>query len=151
MTDSPIRYIEPDWFTARIMNPTTKWFARQGISIMGTRILEVRGRTSGEWRPTVVNLLEHNGATYLVAPRGTTQWVKNLRAAGDGRLRLGRRLNTFTATELDGDEKLPVLHEYLRRWAWEVGQFFEGVDKNATDDQLREIAPGFPVFRIEVE
>jgi deazaflavin-dependent oxidoreductase (nitroreductase family) len=151
MSETPNRYIEPDWFSAHILNPTTKWLAERGISLLGTRILEVRGRKSGEWRYTVVNLLERAGDTYLVAPRGSTQWVRNLRAAGAGQLRLGKKRNDFRATELTDVEKLPVLQEYLRRWGWEVGQFFEGVDRNATDDQLLEIAPGFPVFRIEIE
>jgi hypothetical protein len=88
------------------------------------------------------------GERYLVAPRGHTQWVRNLRAAGTGELRLGRRVEAFTATELDDEEKLPVLREYLRKWAWEVGAFFEGVDKDSPDEVLRAAAPGFPAFRI---
>jgi hypothetical protein len=85
---------------------------------------------------------------YLVAPRGNTQWVRNLRAATTGELRVGRRRQTFTAAELPNETKLPILQAYLQQWGWEVGQFFEGVDKNATDAELEMIAPGFPVFRL---
>ena len=74
--------------------------------------------------------------------------MRNLRAAGTGELRLGRRTETFTATEIDDDEKLPILREYLRKWAWEVGAFFEGLDTDSPDDALRAAAPGFPAFRI---
>ena len=93
-------------------------------------------------------LLDLDGTHYLVAPRGTTEWVRNLRAAGEGELRLGRRVEAFRAEELADADKMPVLRAYLRRWGWEVGQFFEGVTKDATDAELAAIAPGFPVFAV---
>ena len=64
---------------------------RLGISLFGSRVLEVTGRTSGEPRRTPVNLLTFEGERYLVAPRGDTQWVRNLRASGEGRLLVGSR------------------------------------------------------------
>jgi hypothetical protein len=88
------------------------------------------------------------GERYLVAPRGHTQWVRNMRAAGGGELRRGRRAEAFTAVELPDADKPPVLREYLRRWAWEVGRFFEGIDATSSDEELLAVAPGFPVFRI---
>ena len=143
------RYLVPDRFTQRVFNPTVQFLTRCGISIMGSRVLRVRGRKSGEWRSTPVNLLRLDGGRYLVAPRGTTQWVRNMRAAGGGELRVGRRREEFRATEVADEDKVPVLREYLRKWSWEVGQFFEGVDKNSSDEKLREIAPGFPVFTVQ--
>jgi deazaflavin-dependent oxidoreductase (nitroreductase family) len=120
-----------------------------GIGVYGSRVLEVRGRKSGQWRTTPVNLLMVDGVEYLVAPRGHTQWVRNLRAAGGGRLRLGRRVQEFTAREVEGDPKLPVLRAYLKRWAWEVGRFFGDVDAKSSDEQLRQVAGDHPVFRLE--
>ena len=61
---------------------------------------------------------------------------------------MGRRVEVFTATELTDDDKPPVLREYLRRWKFEVGVFFDGVDATASDEKLRAIAPGYPVFRL---
>jgi deazaflavin-dependent oxidoreductase (nitroreductase family) len=146
MTD--IRYVQPGWFTKHIFNGTVRGLTRIGVSVAGSRELRVRGRTSGEWRTTPVNLLTSDGERYLVAPRGTTQWVRNIRVSGTGQLRVGRRVEAFRAAELADDAKVPVLREYLRKWGWEVGAFFEGVDKNATDEDLTRIAPGFPVFRV---
>lgn len=111
-------------------------------------MLEVRGRSSGEWRRTPVNLLRFEGADYLVAPRGHTQWVKNLRASGQGRLRLGRRLRPFTAIELADEEKPPLLRAYLKKWKLEVGVFFSGVGPESSEDDLRRIAPDHPVFKL---
>jgi deazaflavin-dependent oxidoreductase (nitroreductase family) len=122
---------------------------RLGLSVAGSRVLEVRGRTTGEPRRTPVNPLSLDGARYLVAPRGHTQWVRNLRAQGEGRLLSRLRAEEFTATEVSDDEKPPILREYLRRWKWEVGAFFGGVGPDSPDDELRRIAPDHPVFRIE--
>ena len=132
----------------RIFNRTINRLAKMGISMMGSRELAVRGRKSGEWRTTPVNLMTVDGARYLVAPRGHTQWVRNIRVAGGGELRLGRRVEPIVVEELADADKPAVLREYLRKWAWEVGRFFEGVDKDSPDSRLLEIAPGFPVFRI---
>ena len=150
--DRAARYVMPTTplgrLTLRTFNSTVVWLTRRGISVWGSRVLYVRGRTSGQWRSNPVNVLTYEGRRYLVAPRGQTQWVRNLRAVGGGELRVGRRVETFTATELADADKPAVLREYLRRWKFEVGVFFDGVDANATDAKLLEIAPGHPVFLI---
>jgi deazaflavin-dependent oxidoreductase (nitroreductase family) len=141
-------YQRPGWFTKHLLNPMVAAATRAGVSLAGSRVLEVRGRKSGEWRRTPVNPLPLGGERYIVAPRGETQWVRNLRASGEGRLRKGRRVEDFTATEIPDDEKLPLLRAYLKKWAWEVGAFFEGVGADAPDEEIRRIAPLHPVFRI---
>jgi deazaflavin-dependent oxidoreductase (nitroreductase family) len=142
------RYERPGWFTTHVFNRAVAALTRAGISVAGSRILEVRGRKTGEPRRTPVNPLTIDGARYLVAPRGHTQWVRNLRAQGEGRLLLGRRAERFAAVELADDDKLPILRAYLQRWKWEVGAFFGGVGPDSGDDDLRRIAPDHPVFRI---
>jgi deazaflavin-dependent oxidoreductase (nitroreductase family) len=141
-------YQRPGWFTKHVFNPIVAGLTRLGVSLVGSRVLEVRGRKSGEWRRTPVNPLEFEGARYIVAPRGETQWVRNLRASGEGRLRKGLRAEEFRAVELPDEEKVPLLRAYLRKWAWEVGAFFHGVGADASDEELRRIAPLHPVFRV---
>jgi deazaflavin-dependent oxidoreductase (nitroreductase family) len=143
------RYQRPDWFTQHVFNPMVAALTRLGLSVAGSRVLEVRGRKTGEPRRTPINLLTLEGTRYLVAPRGHTQWVRNLRAQGDGRLLLGRREEPFTATEVADDDKPALLRAYLARWKWEVGAFFDGVGPDSTDDELRRIAPDHPIFRID--
>jgi len=147
MSDSSVRYLKPKGFEV-YLNKAMGLLPKLGVNAFGARTLAVRGRKSGEWKTVPVNLLPLDGERYLVAPRGQTQWVRNIRVSGGGELRLGRKTEPFTVTELPDDEKLPVLRRYLERWGWEVGQFFEGITKNATDEELVGIAPGFPVFRI---
>jgi hypothetical protein len=96
-----------------------------------------------------VNLLTLEGTKYLVAPRGHTQWVRNLRAAGQGDLLLGRHREHFVASEIPDTDKEGILRSYLERWKWEVGVFFAGVDATSTSEELRRIAPDHPIFRIE--
>lgn len=144
------RYVAPGWFTRRVFNPFVARLVVAGASVKGARELQVRGRTSGEWRSTPVNLLDVDGRTFLVAPRGHTQWVRNLRVAGEGRVRSGRRIESFRATELADDAKPPIIREYLRRWGWEVGAFFDDLSVDSDDDAIRAAAPGFPVFEVRI-
>jgi deazaflavin-dependent oxidoreductase (nitroreductase family) len=146
----PPRVQEVDWVTRRIFNPFVGWLARRGLSVWGSRELRVRGRSTGEWRTTPVNPLVIDGRRYLVAPRGETQWVRNMRVVGGGELRIGRRYEPFTATEVPDDDKVTILREYLRRWKMEVGKFFDGVGADASDDELRAIAHRHPVFLVHV-
>ena len=149
MNDSATRYIKPK-SASNLFNDTVGRLTRLGVSVYGSRVLYVKGRTSGEWRSTPVNPLRlADGSRYLVAPRGNTQWVRNMRAAGAGELRIGRKVEPFTATEVADDAKPAILRAYLRKWKFEVGVFFDGVDGSAPEEKLREIAPGYPIFRIE--
>jgi deazaflavin-dependent oxidoreductase (nitroreductase family) len=147
--ESTPRYVRPGWFTQHVFNPIIALLTRMGISVWGSRELRVRGRKTGEWRSVPVNLLTYEGTRYLVAPRGNTQWVRNLRVAKEGELRVGRRTEKFRATEITDDEKIPILRAYLKRWKAEVGVFFGGVSAKSSDEELRRIAPDHPVFRIE--
>ena len=144
-----LRYQRPGWFTTHVFNPTIAGLTRAGISVLGSRVLEVPGRKTGQPHRTPVNLLELEGTRYLVAPRGHTQWVRNLRVSGRGRLLVGRRSEQFAARELSDDEKPPVLRAYLKRWKREVGVFFEGVGPESSDEELLRVAPDHPVFRIQ--
>lgn len=141
-------YKAPGRFTRRIFNPMVSGLVKLGVSAKGAGVLSVRGRTTGEWRSTPVNPLTFEGEQFLVAPRGETQWVRNLRIAGSGRIQRGRRTDEFSAVELDDAAKPTVLRAYLEEWAWEVGAFFDGVGADSSDEQLAAIAGEHPIFRI---
>ena len=144
------RYLEPKGATL-LFNRLVARLTRMGLSVWGSRELQVVGRRSGEVRTTPVNLHDLDGHTYLVAPRGTTQWVRNLRAAGGhGGLRLGRHVDEFRSVEVADGDKVEILRAYLRRWKFEVGAFFDGVDASSSDEELLAIAPGYPVFLVEL-
>jgi len=147
MTD---HYRQPGWFTRNVFNRLVQWLTRRGLSVWGSRVLEVPGRKTGEPRRVPVNLLTFDGGEYLVSPRGHGQWVRNVRANG-GRLDLllGKRRIAYVATEVTDADKAEVLRSYLTRWKVEVGQFFGGVGPDSTDEELLAIAPKHPVFRLD--
>ena len=149
MADAP-HYRRPGWFTRYVSNPLVAGLTRLGISVLGSRVLEVRGRTSGEMRRIPVNLLTLDGAQYLVSARGVGDWVRNVRAA-DGQLDLvvGKRRERRRAVELADADKVPVLRAYLKRWKAEIGVFFEGVSAESTDEQIAAIAHKHPAFVLQ--
>jgi deazaflavin-dependent oxidoreductase (nitroreductase family) len=148
-TPAPTHYREPGWFTRNVFNRAVAFLTRHGVSVWGSRVLEVRGRKSGEPRRVPVNLLTLDDHQFLVSPRGEGQWVRNVRAA-DGRLAtmVGKRREEWRATELGDAEKIPVLRAYLKRWKAEVGVFFDGVSASSPEDELARIAPRHPVFAL---
>jgi hypothetical protein len=103
------------------------------------------------WQRSVVAPIEVDGRRYLVAPRGNTEWVRNLRAAGEGSLRVGRKREHFTATEIPDAEKVPVLRPYLVVWKSEMNKFFGGVGEDSPDEDLLREAAEHPVFRVTME
>jgi deazaflavin-dependent oxidoreductase (nitroreductase family) len=148
MSEQALHVKKPGWFTVNVFNRAVAWMTRRGLSVWGSRVLAVRGRKSGEWRTTPVNVLTLDGERFLVAPRGHVQWTYNMRAAGGGELRLGKGVEEFTATEVGDDEKPAILRAYLKRWKAEVGVFFNGVGPDSPEEDLRRISPDHPVFRI---
>ena len=100
--------VKPDWFTGPSSNPLVTGLHRLGISVQGSQTLAVRGRKSGEMRTNPVNPFELDGKTYLLAPRGNTQWVRNMRAAGEGELRSGRKVRHFHADRGPGLREAPA-------------------------------------------
>ncbi|WP_340384221.1 nitroreductase family deazaflavin-dependent oxidoreductase [Streptomyces sp. SS7] len=132
-------------------NGVIGWLARHGLSLMGSAEMSVRGRKSGQMQRIPVNPHTYEGAQFLVSARGHSQWVRNMRAAGGGELRVGRKVRSFTAVEVPDEEKPAILRTYLEKWGWEVNQYFNGVTAKSTDAEIAAAAPDHPVFRITVE
>jgi deazaflavin-dependent oxidoreductase (nitroreductase family) len=150
VAETPTHYRKPGWFTKHVFNGIVARLTRAGISVWGSRVLEVKGRQSGQPRRVPVNLLDVEGRQYLVSPRGEGQWVRNVRAAGGQLdLLLGRRREHRQAHELPDADKVPILRAYLRRWKAEVGVFFDGVGPDSTEEQIMAIAPKHPVFALD--
>lgn len=142
-------YIEPGFLTRKIFDPLITFLTRRlGMSVKGARVLSVQGRKTGKGHSTPVNPLSFEGRRYLVAPRGETQWVRNIRVSREARLTLGRNTETVRVEEVADHEKPPILRAYLEEWAWEVRQFFDGVGADASEEALARIATKHPVFRI---
>ena len=142
-----VRYDEPNR-VARAANALIRALAELGISIAGTRSLRVRGRKTGKFRGVVVNVLTVDGVDYLVSPRGTTQWVRNVRAAGVVEVGPRWHRRAVRATEVADPAKADLLRRYLDRWYWEVKGHIAGLTPDSGDDELRAAAPSIPVFAL---
>jgi hypothetical protein len=144
-----VHYKRPDWFTRNVFNKIVQGLTRLGVSVWGSRVLEHRGRSSGKLFRTPVNLLDYQGAQYLVSPRGETQWVRNVRHA-DGHLVLilGRHRQLRTATEVPVADSVPILRSYLKRWKFEVGMFFDDIGPDSDDAEWAAEASRHPVFAL---
>jgi deazaflavin-dependent oxidoreductase (nitroreductase family) len=128
------RYLKPGWLISRVANPLL-------MRLRFVSTLHVRGRNTGKRHSVPVNVLELDSERYLVSPRGETDWVRNLRAAGGGELEYGRRrTQLFTAVEVPDEEKPRVIAAYLDRWGNQVRSQFEALPDPADH----------PVFRIEI-
>ena len=142
-------YVKPG-ASVRIMNSLLGVGVKLGLSPQGAHLLTVRGRKSGKPMTTPVNPMKLDGAEYLVAPRGDTHWTKNLRAAGTGQLRVGRKKRTIRVVhELADAEKPPVLLAYLERWAGVTKKHFGITWPNPSEDEVRRVCARTPMFRIE--
>ena len=142
---SEIKYTKPGWFTRNVFNRFVGVLHKLGLSLQGSQTLSVRGRKSGEMRSNPVNPFELNGHTYLLSPRGTTQWVRNMRVAKEGELHSGRKVRHFTAVEVPDEDKLPLMRLYMDKWSWEVKGFL-GIDAKASDEEIKRILPDHPAF-----
>jgi deazaflavin-dependent oxidoreductase (nitroreductase family) len=143
----PARYDEPNK-TARAANALIGWLAEMGISLAGTKALRVRGRKTGKPRGVVVNVLRVDGVDYVVSPRGNTQWVRNVRAAGVVDIGPRWRRRRLRTTEVADPAKADLLKRYLDRWYWEVKGHIAGLTPNSGDDEIHAAAPSIPVFAL---
>ena len=118
-----------------------------GISPGYMHLLQVRGRKSGRIYSTPVNLIEHNGKPYLIAPRGRTQWVRNAEAAGEITLKRGSTRHGYRLRALPDAEKPGILRLYLDRYRSQVQRYFP-VPAGSPPEAFRGVAANYPVFEL---
>ena len=109
-------YRKSGFFNNRVMNPLLA-----GLGL--TPSIRVRGRSSGRVYTMPVLPVEYQGKQYLVAPRGNTQWARNLQAAGEGELRMHGRTRLFTATTIPAADRAPLVAAYIKQYGSKYGGF----------------------------
>lgn len=129
----------------RLGNTMSAAMIRLGIGPAGMHLLRVRGRKTGLARTTPVNLIEHQGRRWLVAPYGEVGWVRNARAARQAELLRGSTVEHIHLREATPREAAPVLRSYLRQLRLVVGPYFD-VKPSSPDTAFIAEAPRHPVF-----
>jgi deazaflavin-dependent oxidoreductase (nitroreductase family) len=126
-------YLRPPLFVRRVFNPLAMKF---GIS--GSVTLSVAGRKTGKTQRVPLIPVDHAGDRYLVCPRGETDWVQNLRAAGTAELVHKGKAEKFQAVEVPVEERQPIIDVYRKK----AGKAVEGLFR-----KLPEPAD-HPVFKL---
>jgi deazaflavin-dependent oxidoreductase (nitroreductase family) len=127
-------YLKPPAVVVRVFNPIAMRFG-----IGGTKTLTVRKRRTSELQRVPLITVEHEGARYLVSTRGESDWVRNLRAAGDAELRGNDATERIRATEVPVAERPPIIAAYQKRAGKTVASYFKKLPE----------AADHPIFRIE--
>jgi F420H(2)-dependent quinone reductase len=97
-------YLRPPW-PARVIGAR---MARLFQPAVVSR-LSVPGRSTGRWRFANVAVLDHEGAEYLMSAYGNSEWSRNLRASGSGRLTRRGKVEHFTAVEVPTSQVPPLM------------------------------------------
>ena len=135
------------------LNRFVAWLAVLGLTPRDTIALEVRGRRTGKLRRTALVWAEHGGYRYLVSLAGESVWVRNVRAADYEVAIRRRRAKRVRLEEVPVIRRAPIIKAYLSKRAYskspeyEAREFF-GVSRDATLEELSEIAHRYPVFQI---
>ncbi len=135
-------------FYLPLVNPLVKGLLRLGMPMGPMRLLSFRGRKSGRERRTPVAILDNNGNRYIVSVYGLSQWVRNLRAAGEGKLRKGWRSQSVRIVELSPKDAAPILKVGLATAPSFLKKYFETTADSSMEAFERD-AVHHPVFKIE--
>ena len=131
----------------RFVNRAFGLLIRLGFGLPHNYLLEVRGRKSGRRYSTPVNLLEINGKRYLVAPRGYTQWVRNVLAGGEASLMKGSKGQGVYLRPIADESKPEILKTYLDRYRTTVQRYFP-VQAGSPPEAFQALLAKYPVFEV---
>jgi deazaflavin-dependent oxidoreductase (nitroreductase family) len=131
----------------KIFNRIFGFLVGLGLGFSYNYLLEVRGRKSGKLYSTPIDLLKLNGKTYLVAPRGRTQWVRNAEAAGEVTLKRGRARQKFHLRAIPDADKPQILKAYLDTFKREVQRYFP-IPAGSPPAAFAALAGSYPAFEL---
>jgi deazaflavin-dependent oxidoreductase (nitroreductase family) len=131
----------------RTINRAFGFLLKLGIGLSHNYLLEVRGRKTGRTYATPVNMLEHEGRKYLVAPRGYTQWVRNAEASGEVTLVRGAKRERVKLRALPHEAKAELLKIYLDRFKLTVQRYFP-IPAGSPAKAFEPLTVRYPVFEL---
>ena len=131
----------------RFFNSAFGFLVKIGFGLSHNFLLEVRGRKSGRVYSTPVNLLERDGKRYLVAPRGYTQWVRNVIASGEANLVKGSIRETVRLEIIADNDRPEILKAYLDRYKLTVQRYFP-IPAGSPLESFQPLVSQYPVFEV---
>lgn len=145
--DHPSTQFTPPTAVDRLVNRAFGFLVKIGLGLPHNYLLEVRGRKSGRIYSTPVNVLELGGKRYLVAPRGYTQWVRNVEASGEASLTKRGRRQAFRFQPVADEAKPEILKAYLDGFKLTVQRYFP-IPAGSPAEAFKPLAARYPVFEI---
>ena len=138
----------PRWLPA--LNTVVTAVQRLGLTVGPVEVLVVPGRVSGQPRTTPVTPFPVDGRRYVVAALPHADWARNVRAAGRGELRRGRRVRPVTLVEVtDVAVRRAVMRAFPAAAPGGVPFFVRlGLVERADPDQFAAAADRVAVFEI---
>jgi deazaflavin-dependent oxidoreductase (nitroreductase family) len=111
MTQAPAAIRRSGAITGRLLGA--------GLPLGPNVLLTIRGRRTGQSRSVPVAMVAVDGRHWVVGTYGDVQWTRNLRAAGEAELHVGRSVRRVKAVELGPAEAATwfrdVLLPYVQR------------------------------------
>jgi deazaflavin-dependent oxidoreductase (nitroreductase family) len=145
--DSPAPAFREPGALERLFNKAFGALVGWGLGPRDYYLLQVKGRRTGRVYSTPVSVVEIGGAMFLVAPRGRTQWARNVEAAPDVTLARGSLRRACRVRPIPDAEKAPVLRAYLDRYRSVVQRYFP-VAAGSPLEAFAPIAARYPVFEL---
>jgi deazaflavin-dependent oxidoreductase (nitroreductase family) len=140
--------VRPPWWL-KYVNKVMIGVAHLGINF-GPVVLTVPGRKSGKPRSTPVTPMTVDGKEYIVGGLPGSDWSANVRAAGEGTLRRGRRTERVRLVEMSVEEARPLLREFPIKVPTGVGFIKNaGLVTGPNPDEFEALAGKCPVFRLD--
>jgi deazaflavin-dependent oxidoreductase (nitroreductase family) len=96
-----------------LFNPIARRILRAGPLLGPNALITIRGRKSGVPRTTPIALVEIDGKRWVIGTFGDTNWVRNLRAAREATLTVGRKRDEVVADELDVEDRTRFFREVI--------------------------------------
>jgi deazaflavin-dependent oxidoreductase (nitroreductase family) len=148
MKENQPTFLRPT-FADRLVNRFFGFLVGLGVGLRHNYLLQVTGRRTGRLYSTPVNILDCDGRRFLVAPRGETQWVRNVRSSGQLWLKKGPTRQAYRVRELADAEKPKLLKTYLDRFSTTVQRYFP-VAAGSPAESLSPLTRRYPVFELTV-
>jgi deazaflavin-dependent oxidoreductase (nitroreductase family) len=146
MQQPSTRFTQPTLLD-RIINRAFGFLVKLGFGLSHNFLIEVRGRKSGRLYSTPVNVLDYEGKRYLVAPRGDTQWVRNVIVSREATLVKGTKREPVHLRPIADEAKAEILKTYLDRYKLTVQRYFP-VPAGSLTEAFEPLAARYPVFEI---
>jgi deazaflavin-dependent oxidoreductase (nitroreductase family) len=144
---APLPVLQKPSAVAGLFNRVFGFLVGLGIGPGYMQLLQVRGRKTGRVYSSPVNLLQFKGKSYLVAPRGRTQWVRNSEVNGEIMLKRGSAQRKYRLRAVSDADKPEILKLYLDSYKSAVQRFFP-VRAGSPPESFRQIASSYPVFEL---